>query len=614
MQYRFLGKINNPDDLKQLNNEEKYALCSEIRSEIIDTVSKNGGHLASNLGVVELTVAIHSTFNAPDDTIIFDVGHQCYTHKLLTGRFEQFSTLRREDGISGFMRPEESIFDPFVTGHSSNAVSAACGFAQANAMLNKKTYTVAVVGDGALTGGMAFEGLNNSADDHGLILILNDNKMSISRNVGALSRYLNNVRTRPSYYRMKRVVDRFVSRIPLIGPALRRGIYESKAMIKNAIYHNEFFEGMGFDYLGPVDGHNIEKLCRVMEIAKAAKRPVVIHALTVKGRGYKYAEAMPGSYHGVAPFNVETGVDAGVSGSFSAHFGESLCEIARNDDRVCAVTAAMTEGTGLLSFAAKFPSRFFDVGIAEQHAVTFCCGLAARGFKPFFAVYSSFLQRGFDQVVHDAAIAELPITLCIDRAGLTGNDGETHQGVFDVSLLSQIPNVRIFAPTTFAELKLLLRRAADRKKGIWAIRYPRGAEAPLPEEMQSITDEQPYCIYKNGCNNIVVSYGVTFGFAVQGLNQKVDYCKLNEVNSCFDDMIDKLLSYKRIFVFEENVQRGGIGEQLALKLLQKGYRGIYKAVAVPDEFVKQATQSRQREKYKLDKNGISETVLGGNDD
>ncbi len=575
------------------------------------TVSKNGGHLASNLGAVELTVAIHSCFNSPQDSVIFDVGHQSYAHKLLTGRFDRFSTLRRKDGISGFMRPDESEYDPFVTGHSSNSISAACGFCAADKLSGNKNYSVVVVGDGALTGGMSFEGFNNAADKRGLIVIFNDNKMSISKNVGSLARHLNSVRTKPAYYRTKRVVDNFVSGIPLIGKYLRKAIYDSKAMLKNAIYRTNYFESMGFDYLGPVDGHNIETLCRVMDIAKHAKRPVLIHALTVKGRGYKYSEAMPDSYHGVSPFNINTGVGTAGGVNFSASFGEALAEIAENDEKVCAITAAMTEGTGLQNFALRFPERFFDVGIAEQHAVTFAAGLAAKGMKPFFAVYSSFLQRGFDQVFHDAAIAQLPLTLCIDRAGLTGNDGETHQGVFDVSFLSQIPHIKLFAPTTYAELAHILKAAANRESGVWAIRYPRGTEAPLPQNMQSFCD--PFAFFGNDRDTVVVSYGVTFGYAVSALGDRVDYCKLNCLE-CGDELTKKLAKYKRIFFFEENVRRGGIGERLALNLLQGGYGGKYRLIAVPDEFVRQATQGEQRAEYGLDAEGIKNTVFGGTDD
>ena len=609
MKYHFLGKINSPEELKKLSSEELNILCSEIREEIMNTVSLNGGHLSSNLGVVELTVALHRAFNAPDDAIIFDVGHQCYTHKLLTGRYKAFHTLRQKDGISGFMRPEESAYDPFVTGHSSNSVSAACGIAKANTMAGNDNYTVAVIGDGALTGGLAFEGLNNAASNHDrLILILNDNKMSISKNVGALARSLSRVRTNIVYYRIKNVVERFISRIPLIGKPLRNSIYNSKLMLKNVLYHSNIFEGLGFDYLGPVDGHNIEKLSQALLIAKNSKRPVLIHALTVKGKGYKFAEASPGNYHGVAPFNVEVGLETSGSHNFSDAFGMALSRLAEKDPRVVAVTAAMTSGTGLREFSLKYPSRFFDVGIAEQHAVTFAAGLATKGFKPFFAVYSSFLQRGFDQVLHDAAIENLPITLCVDRAGLVGSDGETHQGVFDISFLSAIPNVSIYSPSTYEELEGLLKKAVDRDRGVYVIRYPRGGAIPLPEELRMPKDE-PTVLSKKS-QTAVISYGINFSFCYKALqNEAVDLVKLNRLTDLSDSFIDRLKNYKTIYMFEETVPNGSIGEHLSARLIAKHYCGRFYHKTVKNEFVKQATQSEQRRRYGLDVQSVHEIVL-----
>lgn len=613
MNYKYLSKIDNPNDLKKLNNDELQSLCHEIRDCIINTVSVNGGHLASNLGVVELTVAIHNSFNSPDDSIIFDVGHQCYTHKLLTGRFKGFSTLRQKDGVSGFMRPEESVHDPFVTGHSSNSISAACGIAKGNNYLKNNAYTVVIIGDGALTGGMAFEGLNNiSNNKERLIIILNDNKMSISKNVGGLSKYLNKVRTNPRYYTLKNVIERFVSKIPLIGKKLRDSLYNSKLMLKNVVYHNNVFEGMGLSYLGPVDGHNISKLSQVLEIAKHSKRPVIIHALTIKGKGYKYAEALPDYYHGVSPFKVTDGVDNEISNNFSIEFGKALCDLAQKDDKVCAITAAMTEGTGLTQFAIKYPARFFDVGIAEQHAVTFSAGLATKGFKPYFAVYSSFLQRGFDQVFHDAAIANLPITLCIDRAGLTGNDGETHQGVYDVAFLSAIPGVKIFSPSSYNELKCIIDRSAERDSGIWAIRYPRGKEVVLDNSY--IASEKDYDVFGDG-DTAVISYGYTFAECANALaNKKIALVKLNCINKIQPELIKKLSNYKRIFMFEEAVKSGSIGSVIAAGLLENGYDGYFKHVSVDNCFVKQATQAEQREAFGLDSASILNIVDGDLDE
>lgn len=609
MDYKFLSKINHPQDLKGLNIEQKNTLCEELRDMIMNTVSSTGGHLASNLGVVELTVAIHSVFDSPKDSVIFDVGHQCYTHKLLTGRREAFSTLRQKDGISGFMRPEESEHDPFVTGHSSNSISAACGIAKGNAYLKNGAYTVVVIGDGALTGGMALEGLNNlPLNNERLIIILNDNKMSISKNVGGFAKHLNKVRTNPSYYTFKNVIEKFVRKIPLVGESLRKSLYNSKLMLKNVVYHNNVFEGFGLNYLGPVDGHNIAKLEQVLRIAKQSKRPVIVHALTIKGKGYKYAEALPDYYHGVSPFNVDNGVDNGNTDNFSSEFGKALCDVASADEKVVAITAAMTEGTGLTEFSLKYPNRFFDVGIAEQHAVTFASGLAAKGFKPYFAVYSSFLQRGFDQVFHDAAIAELPITLCIDRAGVTGSDGETHQGIYDVAFLSAIPGVKIYSPSSYKELRDVICKSAQRGKGVVAIRYPRGKELSLEERF--VATKSDYDVFLKG-DTAVISYGYTFSECALALeNENVSLIKLNCINNITPDLIEKLSEYKKIFVFEESVVSGSVGSAIADKLLQNNYKGEFKHIAIENCFIKQATQSEQRQMAGLDKESIIKYVNG----
>jgi len=608
LSYEFLGAVNSPSDLKRLNENELNTLCAEIREEIMSTVSVNGGHLASNLGAVELTVALHRAFNSPEDSIIFDVGHQCYTHKLITGRYNEFSTLRQKDGISGFQRPEESEHDPVITGHSSTSISTACGIAQANRLNGNNNFTIAVIGDGALTGGMAFEGLNNAAvNTRGLIIVINDNKMSISKNVGALARSLNKVRTNPSYYRLKAVVDKAISKIPLIGIPLRNSIYNSKLMIKNVIYHSSVFEGFGFQYLGPVDGHNLKKLEQILDIAKSSKRPVIIHALTVKGKGYKFAEASPNNYHGVAPFDVEIGINSGSGSNFSSEFGKALCNLAEKDSRVCAITAAMTEGTGLVEFSKKFPNRFFDVGIAEQHAVGLAAGLATKGLRPIFAVYSSFLQRAFDQVMHDVAVASLPVTFCVDRAGLVGNDGETHQGVFDVSIFSALPNIKIFSPSTYKELEELLTKAAMREKDVWIIRYPRGAEHP---GIDALDFSEDYCFAEKSSDTCVVSYGVEFADCYNALKDRdCDLLKLNCINCIGQKLISKLAGYKRIFFFEETVSRGGIGELMGTALLEGGYKGYYRVSAIAREFVKQSTQLEQKHLYGLDSDSIVNTVF-----
>ena len=610
MGYEYLGKINCPNDLKQLNTEQLKVLASELRQEITNTVSTNGGHLASNLGIIELTLALHLSFDLPNDSLIFDVGHQCYAHKLITGRFSKFNTLRKKGGLSGFMRPDESEYDAFVTGHSSNSISAACGIAKANTLLGNENYTIAVIGDGALSGGMAFEGLNNAVNNNDkLIVIVNDNKMSISRNVGGLSKHLNKIRTKPSYYKFKRIVDKSLSSIPLIGASLRSSVYNSKLMLKNAIYHSNVFEGIGYDYLGPIDGHNIEKLLQVLSIAKFNKGPVIVHVLTVKGKGYKYAEAMPNNYHGVAPFDVEVGLESNAKTNFSKEFGNTLCELAKNDDKICAITAAMTTGTGLDRFSTEFSNRFFDVGIAEQHAVTFAAGLAKKGFKPYFAVYSSFLQRGFDQIIHDAAVLDLPITLCIDRAGLIGDDGETHQGIFDVSFLSLIPNVKVFSPSTYSELESILIKSTNRTSEIWAIRYPRGSEVELSS--LDITNNE-FDVFSKNSKTAVISYGITFGNCFKALNDKeLDLIKLNQINALNEALINKLEQYGNIYFFEECVLKGSVGEQLSEKLLNSKFSGKFLHYAINDEFVPHATQSEQRKQYCLDSDSIKGIVCGG---
>ncbi|MBQ5810174.1 MAG: 1-deoxy-D-xylulose-5-phosphate synthase [Clostridia bacterium] len=497
--------------MKKLDKAATLALCEEIRDCIISTVSQNGGHLASNLGAVELTVAIHQSFSSPQDSVLFDVGHQCYTHKLLTGRFDRFSTIRTENGLSGYMRPDESEHDPMITGHSSSSISAAYGIAKAKELCGEEGYVVVVVGDGAMTGGMVYEAMNNAGSSklkNNLIVVLNDNKMSISGNVGALARYLSAIRSKPGYHRFKNRVERFLLRIPFIGKWLRRNIFRSKTMLKNAIYHSNIFEALGFNYMGPVDGHDIEKLNSLFQVAKEEDRPVIIHAMTTKGKGYNYAEDSPTDYHGVSPFNVEKGSEQTSKKNFSSVCGDILCDMAKEDEKICAVTAAMREGTGLVEFAQQYPKRFFDVGIAEQHAVAFCGGLASKGLKPVFCVYSSFLQRGYDQIIHDVAIAGWPVTFCIDRAGIVGDDGETHQGLFDVSFLTAIPGLEIYSPANYADMEIALRKAIE-SAAPSAVRYPRGGQCEIEGYIASDSD---YTVMGEG-DIAIVTYGITSGDA-----------------------------------------------------------------------------------------------------
>lgn len=610
MDYRFLGQVNSPDDVRKLNKDELNVLCYEMRDCIINTVAQNGGHLASNLGAVEVTVALHKCFNSPEDTIIFDVGHQCYPHKLLTGRFNDFSTLRKEDGISGFMKPEENPHDSFITGHSSTSVASAYGSCIAKALKNDKSFTIAVLGDGALTGGMIYEALNNvNKKDSKLIVILNDNKMSISKNRGALAKHLSTIRTRKGYFKFKYGVERFLVKIPFIGKFLRSFVFHFKLMVKNALYHSNIFESLGFYYMGPVDGHDIEKLCETFEISKELNRPVLIHTKTVKGKGFGPAEINPGDFHCVSGFDVSTGEIVKSKANFSLIFGDKLCELAENDEKICAITAAMTMGTGLKRFSEIYKNRFFDVGIAEEHAITFASSLAVSGLKPVFAVYSTFLQRGYDQIIHDAAIAGVPLTLAVDRAGFVGDDGETHQGLFDVAFLSSIPGVEIYAPATFQELREMLEKRLENPKGIAAIRYPRGTE---PEITETSEDFGEFSIFGNG-ETAIVTYGTLIAEALKAKhtldadNINISVVKLNVINPLSNELIEKLSSFKNVLFFEEGILSGGIAEKCGFKLLENGFRGRFKAQAV-EGFVKQASVDSQRKKHGLDSDSIAKTV------
>ena len=590
-----LETIHSPADLKRLSLEEKKTLCEEIRNKIITTVSNNGGHLASNLGVVELTVAIHSVFDSPKDSIIFDVGHQCYTHKLLTGRGALFDTLRQAEGLSGFMKPSESPHDPIITGHSSNSISAALGIAKGNTIRGINAKTIAVIGDGAMTGGMAFEALNNAghAKDN-LVIILNDNKMSIGRNVGGFPRHLTVMRTRPSYYRFKRLVDRTIARIPKIGKPLRGAIVNSKTALKNAIYHSNMFEDLGIHYYGPIDGHDLERLLFAMEVAKNESRPVLIHVITTKGKGYTYAEKNPKDFHGVSAFDPAAGCPAKGGRSFSDVFGEEMCALAKEDARICAITAAMCSGTGLSAFEENYKNRFFDVGIAEQHAVTFAAGLAKAGLIPVFAVYSSFLQRGFDQIIHDAAIGHVHIVLAVDRAGIVGEDGETHQGLFDAGFLSAIPGVTVYSPASFEEQRACLRRAALEEPGVVAVRYPRGGEPALPPALSDGSrDFLPSGAEKGDL--LFVTYGRETAEclrAAEQLRQKgctAGLLKLLKIAPLPPEVLEVCKPYKAILFAEEGERSGGIGEHLAARLLEAGWQGRFLHMAVPDTFVSEGT-------------------------
>lgn len=463
---KILNKIKEPQDIKKLTEKEKEKLAEEIRKEIIETVSKTGGHLASNLGVVELTIGLHSVFNMPEDKIVWDVGHQTYVHKILTGRKEKMCTLRQLNGIAGFPKAKESIYDSFDTGHSSTSISAALGMARARDINKKDNHVIAVIGDGALTGGMALEALDDAGNSKTrLIVVLNDNEMSISKNVGGISRFLTRIRTKKFYKKSNNFIRKILSKIPKFGPFVIHVARRVKYSIKQLMLPNMFFEDLGFKYLGPIDGHDIERVEWILNLAKKEKEPVVIHVITKKGKGYKPAEEEPSRFHATASFNKETGKPIkNKEKDYSQVFGDTLVKLAKDNEKIVAITAAMADGTGLTEFKEKFPKRFFDVGIAEQHALCFAAGIAKEGLIPVVPIYSSFYQRAYDQVIHDICLQNLPVIMCADRAGIVGADGETHQGIFDLSFFSLIPNITIMAPKDFKELEEMLKFAVNLRK------------------------------------------------------------------------------------------------------------------------------------------------------
>lgn len=598
MEYKLLRGIKSPEDVKKLNSDEISVLCDEIRDIIINTVSKNGGHLASNLGAVELTVALHRAFSTPKDALIFDVGHQSYSHKLLTGRFDKFSTIRTKGGLSGFMRPQESEHDAFVTGHSSNSISAAYGIYTAKRLSGQEGTAVAIIGDGAMTGGMAYEALNNAGAHKGnFIVVLNDNKMSISRNVGSVAKTFTSLRNRPKYHQVKFAVSKILVKIPFIGSKIAHIILWAKELMKSLVYRKNIFASLGFNYLGPVDGHDVNAMENLFKMAQEYDAPCLIHVVTKKGKGYKYAESKPKNYHGVSPFDVEIGAcETGVD-TYSDIAGKTLCKLADENDKICAITAAMTSGTGLTCFAQKYRERLFDVGIAEQHALTFSAALTTGGMIPFFAVYSSFLQRAFDQIIHDAAIADIPIKLLVDRAGIVGEDGETHQGVFDVAFLSSIPGMEIYSPCYYSELEDVIKKASNNNK-MCAIRYPRGCENKNYDGDFS----KDYTVVNGGNKKAIITYGRIFSNAIDAFGDfsDVTIIKLNKVFPISYDLIGELKNYNQIHFFEEGIKAGSIAEHLAGMLLESGYTGKYKISAIDSQFVPAASVSCSIKKYGLD--------------
>lgn len=611
--------IHSPKDLKKLNADKLNILAKEIRAFLIEKISHSGGHLASNLGVVELTLALHYCFDSPKDKIIWDVGHQSYVHKILTGRKDQFDRLRKYKGISGFPKHKESIHDIFDTGHSSTSISVALGLAAARDLNNEKFSVIAVIGDGSLTGGMAFEALNNAGRSNSdLIVILNDNQMSIAPNVGGLSKYLNKLRTEPVYLEVKEDISQALKKIPRIGESLEKTVKKTKEGIRYLLVPGSLFEELGFTYVGPVDGHNIKELVTVIQRVKKMKGPILLHVNTVKGKGYSFAEKYPSRYHGVDTFDIETGESLRKDNkeSYSDVFGKTLVELAKENKKLVAITAAMPDGTGLKEFSKKFPQRFFDVGIAEQHAVTFAAGLAKGGFHPVFAVYSSFLQRAYDQIIHDVCIQNLPVVFAIDRAGIVGPDGETHQGIFDLSFLSHMPNMTIMAPKDKSEFVEMLKYSFS-INGPVAIRYPKG-EAPdlFPSVHQPIEYQRAEILYE-GKDAAIIAVGKMMEKAkiiVENLKEKGYHLTL--INPRFikpvdeESIVELAKQHNKIFTMEDNVLSGGFGSKVLELLAKHHIKDVeVRIFAFPDEFIAQGSVEELYREYGLDAETMEEEII-----
>ncbi len=618
----YLDRINEANDIKKIEPEAYDALASEIRSFIIESVSEHGGHLASNLGVVELTMALHLCMDFPNDKLIWDVGHQAYTHKLLTGRKEDFSGLRTFGGMSGFPKHKESPCDAFDTGHSSTSISAALGYARARDLKGEDRTVVAVIGDGSLTGGMAYEALNNVSHlKSNMIIVLNDNKMSISENVGGLSKHLTALRTRESYMDFKMDVEKKLKQIPHVGDSVARSVKKSKDSIRQLFVKGGFFEDFGIKYIGPIDGHDIKEMVRVLNALKRLNEPVVMHVVTQKGRGYVPAEKNPSAFHGVGSFDIATGEFlASKSLTYTSVFSKTICRLGKAHPDVVTICAAMPDGTGLTAFKKHFPGRFFDVGIAEQHAVTFAAGLAAGGMHPFVAVYSSFLQRAYDQIIHDVCIQNLPVVFCVDRAGLVGADGETHQGIFDLSYLSMIPNMTVCAPKNKYELYDMLYFSYQ-YHGPIAIRYPRGSAYEGFKNMRPPIEYGKSELMFEGEKIALVAVGSMVQTAVQVREKLLDKgINATVVNARFvcpldTECLDRLSrDHQWIVTMEENVLKGGFGEACGDYLLAKHEDVRLIHVGVPDVYVEHGGVDQLKKTLRMDADSIVERICSAMSD
>ncbi|MFB3884325.1 MAG: 1-deoxy-D-xylulose-5-phosphate synthase [Thermodesulfobacteriota bacterium] len=619
---RILDRIEAPQDVKKLDFEELERLCREIRKEIISTVSKNGGHLASNLGIVELTIALHHVFDLPTDKLVWDVGHQTYTHKLLTGRRDRFHTLRQYEGISGFPKREESPYDTFDSGHSGTSISSALGMAEARRQKGEEGKVVAIIGDGSMTAGLAFEGLNQTGHiDQDLIVVLNDNEMSISPNVGALSSYLNRLMTGQFVNRFRDEIKSFLETFPRIGKPALRFAKQAEESLKGLLIPGLLFEELGLKYIGPIDGHRLDYLIETFQNVRKLKGPILVHVITQKGKGYRPAEMDPALFHGVGPFIEETGEPVSDPKknppTYSEVFGETLCRLAEEYPHLIAITAAMQSGTGLEEFARKFPERFYDIGIAEQHAVTFAAGLALEGMKPVVAIYSTFLQRAYDQVLHDVCLQNLPVVFALDRGGIVGEDGPTHQGLFDFSYLRHIPNLVVMAPKDEEEFRHMIKTAIECPAPV-AFRYPRGKGTGVKSEtpLRAIEIGRGE-VLREGIDILVLAIGATVYPALQAVKRAEDAgVHAAVINSRFlkpldgDLICDWAKRTAKVLTVEENVLQGGFGSAV-LELLQE--RGLFsvqmKRMGIPDVFVEHGSQSLLRSKYGIDENGIFREIM-----
>jgi len=616
--YKYLDNINSPEDLKKLNIHELEILCDEIRDFLIKTLSKTGGHLASNLGVVELTVALHYVYNSPVDKMIWDVGHQSYIHKILTGRKNLIKTIRQTDGLSGFIKRSESPHDIFEAGHSSTSISAALGIARARDLAGENHEVAAIIGDGALTGGMALEALNDGGKRKSKItVILNENEMSISKNVGAISSYLNKLRTTKSYYKFKEKIESLLNKIPIIGNKLIGLIRKIKEGLKTTILNGGmFFEELGYRYIGPVDGHNVTSIVNVLKKIKNSDTPVLLHVCTTKGKGYKLAEENPDIYHGVGNFDIKEGRKI-IKGkkTFSSVFGDKLVEIAKNNNKVVALTAAMKDGTGLNRFSEEFPERFFDVGIAEQHGVTLAAGMACSGLIPVFAVYSTFLQRAYDQIIHDVAMQNLHVVLCLDRAGIVGKDGETHQGVFDTSFLTNIPNVSVFTPGNFEELETIMDYAVGKMNSPIAIRYPRGGINNIINIENKDFNPFKNQVLKKGTSLTILTHGrlaqdalnVANKLQKEGLSCEVLYMRcINPID--YDSIINSSNKTKSVLIIDESLEDTSIKNKIISKIHEKSKNVKIDYLTLPNKFIEHGSVEDILDRYNLSEKGIYKKI------